>query len=177
MKTTGKLRLWLTAVPMILLGLILLVSGIGKAWAGTVAGQTEFFDVLLKSFWGPTMSWLIANLLPWGEIVLGVALLLRIYPRLASALSLPLAAGFIANNAYAISQGLKEFPQCGYCFGVFEKFLGSPTPVQSLSIDIALFVFAMVVIFLFPINFWSFAPWFWKSKGGKKGGSDEKTSS
>jgi uncharacterized membrane protein YphA (DoxX/SURF4 family) len=175
-KTTGKLRLWLAAVPMTLLGLILLVSGIGKAWAGTVAGQTEFFDVLLKSFWGPTLSWLIAWVLPWGEVALGVALILRIYPRLASALSLPLIAGFIANNSYAISQGMDKFPQCGYCFGIFEKFLGSPTPVQSLSIDIALFVFAMMVIFIFPIKFFSFAPWF-KIKGGKKRGSDEKASS
>ena len=56
MNNGSTLRKWLTMTPMVLLGLILLVSGIGKLIAGSIAGETEFLDVLLKSFWGPFMS-------------------------------------------------------------------------------------------------------------------------
>jgi|WetSurMetagenome_2_1015567.scaffolds.fasta_scaffold151963_2 hypothetical protein len=174
-KNGGMLRKWLTMTPMVLLGLILLTSGIGKLIAGSIAGETEFLDVLLKSFWGPLMSSLISTLLPPAEVVLGALLILRVYPRLAAACSIPLYLGFMANNVYALSKGMDKFPQCGYCFGVFEKLLGSPTPLQSFTIDIVMLVFAVVVICFFPGKFFGFKPWFWPFKGGKKVKADEKT--
>lgn len=144
-----------TVVPMIFLGIVLLVAGVGKVWAGTVAGETEFFSELFHYFWGPTMSYLISTLLPWAEVILGLLLLSTVLPRLAATLSLPLIAGFMANNAYAISKGVAEYPACGYCFGVLEKFLGSPTPTQSLCIDIAMFIAALIVVFVHPAGFFS----------------------
>jgi uncharacterized membrane protein YphA (DoxX/SURF4 family) len=150
-----------TLLPIIFLAIILLVSGTGK-----LPGQTEFADVLLKSFWGPAMSYLVARVLPWAEVVLAAMLVLGIYTRIAAVLSLPLVAGFIANNAWAISQGVEEFPECGYCFGIFEKFMGSPSPLQSLYIDIALFCAALIIVFLHPRSFLSFRPWFIRKKQG-----------
>jgi hypothetical protein len=92
--------------------------------------------------------------------MLSLALILLI----ASILSLPIIAGFISNNAYAINQGETAFPQCVYCFGIFEKPLGSLTPIQSLPIEIAMFVAALNVILFHSSGFLSFRPWFIKLK-------------
>ncbi|GAI31338.1 unnamed protein product, partial [marine sediment metagenome] len=46
-------------------------------------------------------------------------MLLGVFPRIAAALSLPLVAGFMANNAWALSQGMEQFPHCGECFGIW----------------------------------------------------------
>jgi len=161
-------------VPMVLLALILLVSGIGKLLAGSIAGETEFFDVLMGSFWGPWMSSAISVLLPPAEVVLGVVLILRIWPRLAATLAIPLYLGFMANNGYALAQGMDKFPQCGYCFGVFEKLLGSPTPLQSFIIDVVMLLFAVAIIAFLPQRYFEFKPWFWPFKGGKKVDANEK---
>jgi len=112
------------------------------------------------------MAFLISELLPWAEVVLGVAILLWIYPRLAAILSLPLIGGFIASNSWALLQGMEEFPECGYCFGFFEEFIGALTPMQSLWIDIALLVAAVIIIVCHPHGFISFRPWFLKRKEG-----------
>ncbi len=148
-------------VPCVLLGLVLLVAGIGK-----LPGQAEFADVLLGSFWTPTVASLISHALPWVEVVLGAVLLLGVFPRLAAALSLPLLAGFMANNAWAISQGMEQFPNCG-CFGVFEELFGSLTPVQAMGMDIVLILFAVTVIVFHPAPFLSFQSWFGKRKGAR----------
>ena len=82
-----------TLGPTIFLGLILLVAGTGK-----LPGQAEFIDVLLKSFWTPPLAYFIGYCLPWVEVTLGVLLLIGVFSRIAAALSLPITAGFIANN-------------------------------------------------------------------------------
>jgi putative oxidoreductase len=151
-------RILIIVVPCVLLGLVLLVSGTGK-----IPGQAEFADVLLGSFWTPSVAFLIAHVLPWVEVVLGAVLLLGVFPRLAATLTLPLIVGFMANNIWAISQG-KEFGQCG-CFGIFEELFGAMTPVQSLGMDIVLILFAVTVIVLHPAPFLSFQSWFRKRKG------------
>jgi len=152
-------RIVVIFVPCILLGLVLLISGVGK-----LPGQAEFADVLLGSFWTPTVATLISHVLPWVEVVLGAVLLLGVFPRLAATLSLPLLAGFMANNVWAISQGMEQFPDCG-CFGIFEELFGSLTPVQALSMDIVLILFAVTVIVFHPARFFSFGSWFAKRKG------------
>ncbi len=152
-------RIVVVFVPCILLGLVLLVSGIGK-----IPGQAEFADVLLGSFWTPTTAALISHVLPWVEVVLGAVLLFGVFPRLAATLSLPLLAGFMANNAWAISRGMENFPECG-CFGIFEKLFGSLTPVQALSMDIVLVLFAVAIIVFHPARYLSFGSWFTKRKG------------
>lgn len=156
-------------VPCVLLGLMLLVAGIGKIpWlsdiTGDFPGQTEFFDVIFGPIW-PTIAFFINNILPWVEVVLGMALVLGIFPRLAATLTLPLLAGFMSSNIYAITHG-ETFGDCG-CFGVFERLFGDITPLQALGMDILLLFFALIIIFWFPAPYLSFQSWFRKRKGAK----------
>ena len=147
----------------ILLGLTLLVSGIGK-----LPGQAEFIDALLQSFWTPQVAYFIGYCLPWVEVALGVLLLIGVFPRIAAALSLPLTAGFIANNSWALSQGIEQFPECAYCFGIWEEWLGTISPLQALCFDVVLFCLALIILLLHPAGFLTFRPWFVKPKEGEK---------
>jgi putative oxidoreductase len=151
-------RILVIFIPCILLGLVLLVSGAGK-----LPGQAEFVDVLLGSFWTPTIAFFISHVLPWIEVILGAVLLLGVFPRIAAVLSLPLIVGFMTNNIWAISQG-KTFGSCG-CWGIFEELFGGMTPVQALGMDIALLFLALTIIILHPAPFLSFQSWFAKRKG------------
>ena len=146
----------------IFLGLTLLVSGIGK-----LPGQAEFIDALLQSFWTPSVAYFIGYCLPWVEIILGVLLLIGVFPRIAAGLSLPLTAGFMANNSWALSQGIEQFPQCAQCFGIWEEWLGSISPLQALCLDIVLFCLALIILLLHPRGFLTYRPWFIKRKGGE----------
>jgi uncharacterized membrane protein YphA (DoxX/SURF4 family) len=152
-------------IPCVLLGLTLLVAGIGKlpglTELGTFPGQTEFLDVIFGSFW-PTVAFFITDVLPWIEVILGLALVLGIYPRIAAVLSLPLTAAFMTSNIWAITHG-EAFGSCG-CWGVFESLFGDMTPIQSLGIDIALVFFAVIIILYFPAPFLRFQSWFRKRK-------------
>jgi len=147
----------------IFLGLTLLVSGIGK-----IPGQAEFIDALLQSFWTPPVAYFIGYCLPWAEVILGVALLAGVLPRIAAGLSLPLIAGFMANNSWALSQGIEQFPQCAQCFGIWEEWLGTISPLQALCLDVVLFGLALIILLFHPGGFLTFRPWFVKRKGGEK---------
>ena len=164
--TTIRRKILLIFAPCILLGLVLLVAGIGKLPGlsdklGAFPGQTEFLDAIFGPLW-PTVASFINNILPWIEVVLGIALLLIIFPRIAAILSLPLIAGFMASNIWAISHG-EAFGNCG-CFGIFEELFGNMTPLQSLGIDIALLFFALIIILFNPTGFFKFKWWFTKQK-------------
>jgi len=147
----------------IFLGLTLLVSGTGK-----IPGQAEFIDALLQSFWTPPVAYFIGYCLPWAEVALGALLLFGVLPRIAAGLSLPLIAGFMANNSWALSQGIEQFPRCGHCFGIWEEWLGSISPLQALGLDIVLFCLALIILLLHPGGFLTFRPWFIKRKGAEK---------
>ena len=147
----------------IFLGLTLLVSGSGK-----LPGQAEFVDALLQSFWTPPVAYFIGYCLPWVEVALGVLLLIGVFPRIAAGLSLLLTAGFMANNSWALSQGVEQFPQCAQCFGIWEEWLGSISPLQALCLDVVLFCLALIILLLHPGGFLTFRPWFVKPKEGEK---------
>jgi len=157
-KVNGKRLVILGA--SVFLGLTLLVSGSGK-----LPGQTEFIDILLQSFWTPPVAYFIGYCLPWVEIILGVLLLVGSFSRIAAGLCLPLIAGFMANNSWALSQGIEQFPECGQCFGIWEEWLIAISPLQALYIDIVLFCLALIVLLFYPGGFLSFRPWFIKQKG------------
>ena len=142
------------------LGLTLAVSGTGK-----IPGQTEFIDALLQSFWTPQVAYFVGYCLPWVEVTLGVLLLVGVFPRIAAGLCLPLTAGFMANNSWALSQGIEQFPRCAYCLGTWEKWLGSISPLSALCLDIVLFCLALIILLLHPRGFLDFRPWFIKQKG------------
>ena len=147
-------------VSSILLGLTLLTSGTGK-----VPGQTEFIDALLNTLWTPAVAYFVGYLLPWAEIVMGVLLLLGIYPRIVAALCLPLTAGFAGNNIWALLNGVEEFPECMYCFGIWEEFFGALSPTDALIVDVVLFCLALLILVLHRESFLEFRPWFIKRRG------------
>ena len=143
----------------ILAGLTLLVAGTGK-----LPGQTEFVDALLKSFWTPAVAYVIGYCLPWLEVGLGILLLLGLFPRIAAVLCLPLTAGFMANNSWALIHGIEKFPECGFCFGIWEEFLGALSPLGALVLDIVLLGLALIVVLLYQGDFLTFQPWFIRRK-------------
>ena len=156
-------RRWsMVLAPQLFYSLVFIISGTGK-----LPGQAEFADVLLKSFWGPLMAFLIARLLPWAELLLGVALMLNLFPRATALAGIPLIAGFMANNGWALAQGMAKYPACGYCFGVFEKWIGELSPLQSLVIDVVLLASALAVVCFHPDRFLSFRPWGLRRKAVK----------
>jgi uncharacterized membrane protein YphA (DoxX/SURF4 family) len=154
---------WVVLGSSIFLGLTLLVSGTGK-----LPGQAEFVDALLQSFWTPQVAYFVGYCLPWVEVALGVLLIIGVFSRIAAGLSLILTAGFMANNSWAISQGIEQFPQCAQCFGIWEEWLGSISPLQALCFDIVLFGLGLIILLLHPGGFLTFRPWFVKPKEGEK---------
>jgi len=164
MKSPVKIRSQMNLVVLgsaIFLGVTLLVSGTGK-----LPGQTEFIDALLKSFWTPSVAYFVGYCVPWVETGLGVCLLLGVLPRIAAALCLPLIVGFIANNSWALIHGVVKFPECGYCFGIWEEFLGALSPLGALVLDIVLLGLALIVLLLHQERFLTFRPWFIRQKKG-----------
>jgi uncharacterized membrane protein YphA (DoxX/SURF4 family) len=160
-------RVLIVIIPCLFLGVVLLIAGIGKLPGlsdklGAFPGQTEFLDEVFGPLW-PTVAFFINNILPWMEVVLGLALVLGIFPRIAAVLTLPLIAGFMTSNTWAISHG-KAFESCG-CFGIFAKLFGSMTPWQALGLDIILLFLALTIILLHPAGFLTFRWWFSKRKG------------
>ena len=162
-----RVRAIVSLVASILVGLTLLIAGSGKATGfGEMPGQTmQFIGAILPDAWlTPGVAYFIGDILfpyiiPWAEIVLGIFLLARMWPRLIAVLCLLLTAAFIANNAWYISQGEVKLASCE-CFGIWEEMFGTLTHVQSLSIDIGLFVLALAIILVHPSGFLSSPPWF-----------------
>lgn len=171
-----QVRSIVSLVAGILLGLILLIAGSGKAFGfGEMPGQTmQFIGAILPDAWlTPGVAYFIGDIffpyiIPWTELALGTLLLLRIWPRLMATISLPLTAAFMANNSWFINQGKTQFSSCE-CFGIWEEMFGTLTYVQSLSLDIVLFALALTIIFVHPGGFLSSPPWLAKlGKGAKR---------
>ena len=171
-----RVRSIVSLVAGTVLGVIFLIAGSGKIFAfGEMPGQTmQFIGAILPDAWlTPGVAYFIGDILfpyiiPWAELCLGILLLLRIWPRLFAAISLPLIACFIANNSWYISQGKMKFTSCE-CFGIWEEMFGTLTHVQSLSLDIVLFALALTIIFVHPGSFLSSPPWLAKlGKGAKR---------
>jgi uncharacterized membrane protein YphA (DoxX/SURF4 family) len=179
--TQNRTRSTVSLVAGILIGLTFLLSGSGKVFGyGDMPGQTmQFITAVIPGDWltGRQDLFLMDILLyiiPWIELCLGILLLLRIWPRFFAIITLPLTAAFVANNAWYISQGEIAFTPCE-CFGIWEKFLGTLTHVQSLYIDIVLFALALTIVIVHPGGFFSSPPWL--AKKGQKAREKGKTGS
>jgi uncharacterized membrane protein YphA (DoxX/SURF4 family) len=153
-------------VCSIIIGVTFVASGSGKAIGfGAIPGQTiEFIgDILPESWITATTVFILFEvfipiIMPAIELILGILLLAGFIPRLIAVICLPLTMALMANNIWAIRQGLAKFPDCA-CFGIWEKIFGGLTPAQALGYDILLFILALVIIFLYPGGFLSSQPW------------------
>jgi uncharacterized membrane protein YphA (DoxX/SURF4 family) len=155
----------ISIIACLLVGLTLIFAGGGKlANLGQIPGQTEFLDRIIPDFLlTPEFARFIGlTFIPWilpaGEVLLGLLLVIGIWPRFMAILVLPLTLGFMANNSYMISQGLDKYPQCE-CFGIWEQWLGGLTPIQSMYYDVALFILAVIIIIVHPGSFFAHQIW------------------
>ena len=155
----------ISIIACVIVGLILTFAGSGKiAGLGQLPGQTEFLDKFIPDFLlTPEIAYFIGTffipwILPVAELILGLLLIIGIWPRLMAILFLPLVAGFIMNNSYMIMQGINKYPDCG-CFGIWERILGPVSPLQSMYMDIGLFTLAIIIIVIHPGRFFSHQFW------------------
>jgi len=156
----------ISIVACIIIGLIFIFAGTGKlAGLGQVPGQTEFLDRFIPDFiLTPEFARFIGLVfIPWilpiAEILIGLGLIIGIWPRILAILIVPLVLVFMANNSYMIATGLDKYPTCE-CFGVWEEWFGGLMPIQSMYIDIGLFILALLIIILHPGSFFSHQFWF-----------------
>lgn len=165
-KSNYTIRHRISITAAVIIGIVFLISGTGKVFGyGEIPGQTVEFvgmilpDLLLTPFTAKLIYHVfIPYILPWAELVIGVMLLIGFVPRLIAVLVLPLSLALMGNNIYAIGEGYAKYPSCE-CFGIWEELFGGLTPVQSLGIDIALLILALVVIIVAPLKFLSSRRW------------------
>ena len=164
-KFKDKTRNIISLVASILIGLTLLISGTGKIIGaeGVPAQVVDFIsNIIPEIFITPaTLSFLydifIPHVVPWAEFILGACLLIGFLPRLMAVLTIPLLLSFLGTNVWSIIQG--GYATCASCFGFWEKYLGSLTPVQSLIYDLVLIAFAILIIIFYPGGFLSSRKW------------------
>ena len=149
-----RYRYWIAFVASILLALVFLASGVGK-----LMGQSAFLLTLSTWLISDSIAELLASGLPWVELVLGLCLLVGIFPQIVSGLSTLLVAAFAIHNGWMIGQGLGYEP-C-HCLGVLDQlFGGSLSTYTSLYVDIVLIILALAVYFCYPGRLLNVRPWF-----------------
>ncbi len=164
-------------VSSLLIGLTLLASGTGKILGmEEVPAQVVDFisNIIPDIFITPAAISFLYNIfipyvLPWAEFVLAICLLTGFLPRLIAILTIPLLLAFLGTNLWAISRG--GYATCASCFGIWERYLGSLTPAQSLIYDLVLLALAIVIIIVHPEGFLSSRRWL-KNLVKEKGGFD-----
>ncbi len=99
-------RNWLAALAGSILGLIFLVSGLGK-----IFGHSSYFvSVANLAMFPDFVKVLINDWLPWGEVVLGLLLATGTLTQLTALLSSVLVANFIFQNTWMIAHGFRNEP-------------------------------------------------------------------
>lgn len=170
LKSREKTRNIIGLVASILIGITFLISGTGKIIGAeeTPAQVVDFISNFLPGIFitPATIEFLfyifVPLVMPWAEIILGACLLIGFLPRLMAVLCLPLLSAFMGTNIWSIIQG--GYATCANCFGIWEQYFGSLTPVQSLVYDLVLFAFAIVIIIFQPSGFLSSRKWLARGK-------------
>ena len=146
-------RHWIMLVASVVLGLIFISAGVGKA-----LGQTAF----LLNQAGTMPLWLrefAEHSLPWLELAAGLALIAGILTAPAALIAIALSAMFMVYNIVMIGQG-HAFEPCS-CFGAFEVvFRGKLSSTVALYVDIGLLALGLVVYFLYKGKFFNLRPWY-----------------
>ena len=148
-----RYRYWIAFGASILLALVFLTSGVGK-----LMGQSAFLLTVSTFVLSPQFASLLASWLPWVEIVLGLCLLVGIFPQIVSGITALLVAAFAMHNGWMIGQGLGYEP-C-HCLGILDQLMGEMSTITSLYVDIGLIVLALAVYFCYPGRVLNTRPWF-----------------
>jgi len=149
-----RYRYWIAFGASILLALVFITSGVGK-----LMGQSAFLLAISTHIINPNAAAWVASWLPWVELVLGLCLLVGIFPQIAAGVSTMLVAAFIMHNGWMIANGFGYEP-CG-CLGVLDQIFGGKlSTIGSLYVDIGLAVLALAVYFCYPGRLLNTRPWF-----------------
>jgi uncharacterized membrane protein YphA (DoxX/SURF4 family) len=152
---------WLGLGVSLILGIIFLVSGIGKSLA-----EVELFDTFFPGFLdflSLDQARLLFYGLPYVEIAIGTLLVLGVATRLVTVFSSLMIAAFIASNVWFITHGM-GFEPCG-CLGIFDRLFQSKLSTQqSLYLDVAMLALALITLLCYKRSFTDICPWFIKKK-------------
>ena len=144
----------------IILGITFIISGLGKLLGLEELLATTWLLPIISQEFGT----IIAYVLPWFELLLGIVLVMGICTLLVVSFSFLLVTALILYNSWMIAQGW-AYESC-LCFGVFEKIIkGELSTLDSLYIDIGLFVLVCLILyFSYPRKFFNLRPWFMVKK-------------
>ena len=127
---------WLILVLRLSLGAIFIISSVSK-----LPDQAEFTSKVLSYGMLPeVLARPFAAVLPFFELFAGCTLVLGVFIRFTSALSIPLILSFIVANAYALTRGVGDF-YCG-CLGNLVNL----NHASSLAIDFAMVLAACLLV-------------------------------
>jgi len=144
---SDKHRYIIGVIASILLGLIFVLSGIGKLFAN-LPTETNFIENLSPIFRMniPFIDW-IPYILPWAEVLLGLCLLLQLWtPIIVIFFCVPLITCFLLNNYWMIISGM-QFNECNNCFGIFESVI-KLSPQAAFGVDIFMFLLCCIIAFV-----------------------------
>jgi uncharacterized membrane protein YphA (DoxX/SURF4 family) len=101
-----RFRYPLAMVASVLLGLVLITSGLG-----VVTGHTAFLLNISQTYLIPnSVAHFIASFFPWAELVLGILLLLGVLSQLAALASAVLFAALLFHNTWMVAHGFSYKP-------------------------------------------------------------------
>ena len=150
---------WLGLGASITLGMIFLISGIGKLLL-----QGELFETFFPGFLDfltLDQTRLLFYGLPYVEIAIGALLILGVATKLVAAFTSLLIAAFIASNVWFITHGM-GFEPCG-CLGIFDRLFQSKLSTQqSLYLDIAMLALILITLLCYQRSFTCIRLWFLK---------------
>ena len=129
-------NIFLDAGLRLIVGAVFIIAGIAKLplhpeWVANIAADKILPSSLVQPF---------LSALPWLEIIIGACLILGLFTRLFSVISLPLIAGFIVGNAVALSSDSSDWCRC---FGELIKI----NHKWALLIDALLIIGALLILF------------------------------
>ncbi len=140
-----RYKYWAALGASILLGLIFVISGLGKL----LERNAFLLNISASELLPSGFAAFIATWLPWVELILGVFLIIGLLSRLAALVCAALSGALIFYNSWMIAHGLGYEP-CG-CLGMFERvFKGNLSSINALYVDIGLLILALVIYFFYP---------------------------
>ena len=155
-----RFKRWLGLGAGIVLGLIFLLSGVGK-----LLNEYDVFFIFFTPFADFLLPFapLIYLWLPVVEIAVGLLLVTGILAKPAASLALGLIAIFIANNSWLIAHGFGSEP-CG-CFGILEEIARLRVlTIGALVLDAVMLLLALAILFLAQVSFFNINSWFWAER-------------
>lgn len=129
-------NLWLATASRLLLGIILFSSAIGKLENPKLFTETVVEYGLLPH----SLAQAYGTVLPWAELVVSLALLLGIFVRLASLLTILMSASFAVAGIYALFRPAVDM--CG-CFGELVNLSHG----QAIALDVFMILLAVQLVY------------------------------